>query len=158
MTVQSNLRRMADRLRGVLPNAFGVREYDVLMRVNTWSGPLAGQGIKSTTETPLLVNGQRCKVEQVSQRDIIASAGLYQDQDVKIGPLTPPFTNLDGSPGGVDRAIIETPLGGAGVEVLFKITGPAYPTGAWFERVRAELMKGNYHWTLVLRKLGVQNV
>lgn len=144
-----------DRYRGMLDSVWGLRQYSVLVRVNTWAGgtlPGAQGASKTPVDTPLLVDGKRPNVEQLSQRDILASGGLYQDQDLKVGPLTPPFPG-----GGTELAAFEPPVTGSGTEVLFKVTGPAYPGGAWFKRVGAEVIRGNFHFHLILRKTAEQD-
>jgi hypothetical protein len=140
---------------------WGLRLYDVLVRVTTWAGGtdayanVAGAqgGTATHVDTALTVNGARLKVEQLTQKDIIASGGLYQDQDIKIGPLTP--YDASAYPAGIDPSTFD-PAPNSNMTVLFQVTGPAYPTGAWFQKVGMELLNSNFHYYLVLRKTGQQ--
>jgi len=144
-----------DLYRGGLNTLWDLRRYDVAVVVNTWSGPLVGQGTKTQVVTPLLVaGGARPRVEQVSQRDVIASGGLLQDLDFRVGPLTPV------SPGfpsiGIDPTKFDPAAVGPNVEVLFKLTGPGMTGGALFKKVGQDVSR-NFRLTIVLRKTGEQN-
>ncbi|WP_437767177.1 hypothetical protein WMF27_20545 [Sorangium sp. So ce281] len=161
MSVRTAFLPILDKYRGMLDTVWDLRRYDVVVRINTWTpGTLPGaQGsTKGPVDTPLLVNGGRVKVEQLTQRDIIASGGLYQDQDLKIGPLTPPYTNAQGLPAGTNPTVFDPVISGSNTEVLFKITGPGYPTGAWFKKIGQELPKANFAYYLIVRKTAAQHV
>lgn len=153
MSIRDAYLPILDTYRGLLNTAWDLRRYDVIVRVSTWTGGLlpGDQGsTKSHVDTQLTCNGARVKVDQLSQRDILASGGIYQDQDVKVGPLTP---NAASYPSGITPATFD-PAPGSNVTVLFQITGPAYPSGAWFQKVGMELLNSNFHYFLVLRKTG----
>ena len=156
MGIRDGYLSVLDQYRGQLDTLWGLRLYDVLMRVSTWpTGTLPGaQGAtKAAVDTPVVVaGGARPKVEQLVQRDVLASGGLYQDQDLKIGPLTPKSA---GFPAGVDPATFD-PLEGSNVEVLFQLTGPAFPTGAWFKKI-GQQFTGTFGLYLIVRKTGAQN-
>jgi hypothetical protein len=145
-----------DSYRGALDTVYGLRRFDVTVRVTTWApGSLPGsQGsTKVPVDTPLTVNGDaRPKVEQLSQRTIIASGGLYQDQDLRIGPLTPSYSVANG----IDPSVFD-PAGASNVEVLFLLQGPGLPAaGAWFSKVGQEVT-ANFHYHLVVRAAGAVN-
>ncbi len=162
MSIRDAFLPILDTYRGWLDGGWGLRQYDVVLRVTTWKIGLANApypgapgAAKTVVDTPLLVDGQRVKVELVTQKDIIASGGLYQDQDLKIGPITPAFT-LNAVQKGFDPATLDPAVSGAN-EVLFKITGPNYPSGAWFKKVGQEIPMGNFHYYLIVRKSAVQS-
>jgi len=141
-----------DKYRGKLNTTWDLRRFDVVVRVNTWSGVRAGKGTVTTTDTPLLCNGGRPKVEQVSSRDIIASAGRYQDQDLKVGPMTPPYTDANGNPAGTDITDFEPAVVGSSTEVLYKVNGPGIPpAGDWYTKISSETWE-NFSYYVVLRK------
>jgi hypothetical protein len=153
-------RSLLDRYRGMLDGTWGLRLYSVTVRVNAWSGTLPGQqgATKTPTETPLLAGGGRPRVEQVSQRDVIASAGLYEEQDLRIGPLTPAFTDpATGAPGGIDPSLFDPLVNGGPTEVLFRVDGPGLPA-AWYKKVGTEIIPGNFRYCFVVRKTGEQGV
>lgn len=153
MTPRNAWLPVLDLYRGTLDTIWGLRQYDVLVRVSTWAGGLlpGDQGsTKTHVDTALTCNGARVRVDQLSQKDILASGGLYQDQDLRVGPLTPKSSAF---PTGFDPLTFD-PAPGTNATVLFQITGPAYPTGAWFQKMGLELFKSNFHYHLVLRKTG----
>lgn len=156
MTVRDAYLPILDVYRGALDDVWGLRRFDVTVRVSTWApGSLPGsQGAtKAPVDTPLTVyGGARPKVELVSQATIIASGGLYQDQDLRIGPLTPAY----GIASGVDPAVFD-PSAASNVEILFLLVGPGLPAGgAWFKKVGQEVT-GNFRYSLVVRATGATN-
>lgn len=162
MSIRDAFLPVLDTYRGWLDTGWGLRQYDVVIRTITWkigaanaTYPGAPGATKTFVDTPLLVNGARVKVEQLSQRDIIASGGLYQDQDLKIGPITPSYVKGAGT-GGFDPSTLDPTTTGAN-EVLFKITGPNFPTGAWFKKIGQEIVHANFHYYVIVRKNGVQS-
>lgn len=156
MTVRDAYLPILDLYRGALDSVWGLRRFNVYVRVNTWTpGALPGsQGAtKDPVETPLLCYGNgRPKVEQVSQATIIASGGLYEDRDLRIGPLTPAYSIASG----IDPAVFD-PVGASNVEILFRLYGPGLPqAGAWYRKVGQEIT-ANFHYSLVVRATGATN-
>lgn len=156
MSIRDAYLPILDLYRGALNSVWDLRRFDVTVRVTTYApGTLPGaQGsTKDAVDTPLTVyGGGRPKVEQVSQATIIASGGLYQDQDLRIGPLTPAY----GIASGIDPAVFD-PAGSSNTEVLFLIAGPGLPSGgAWYKKVGQEVT-GNFHYSLVVRATGATN-
>jgi hypothetical protein len=148
MSFASNLLPLLDRARSIGAQ-LGLRQSDVLVRVIQWSGDVPGEGTKTVTDTPLLVNGRRPKVAQVSNRDAMLSAGAYTNQDMRIGPLTPPFPG-----GGVAYGTLDPPVT-LGTEVHFRITGPGVPAGGlWYKRVGSEADSA-LHVYLIVRTTGI---
>jgi hypothetical protein len=130
-----------DEIRGI-PADLGKRAYSVTVRVNAWTGGRPGsQGSsKVTTDTPLLVNGNRSnpKVVQADSDDAIASGGLYTNEDLTVGPLTPAYAaSFDRQSAGVAYDTLDPAvLGNTVDEIFFLVKGPGMPPGgAWFERV-----------------------
>ncbi len=153
-TIREAYLPVLDLYRGMLASTWDLRRYDVTVRVNTWSGALVGEGTKTTVNTPLLVNGQRPKVTQVTQKQIIMSHGLYQDQDLMVGPLTPPFA------GGGTAVIVFDPSNAApNVELLFVVSGGPGDTdaGGDFYRLVAQEDTHNFRYMIVLRRTGESN-
>lgn len=147
--------RALDKIRGI-PGRIklrdeGLRLYTVSIRVRTWSGSRPGVDASTSTDanTYFYVDAgtHRPHVEQVSQRDIIASDGQYQDQDLKVGPITPPYTG-----GGVDITAFDPTPGNSPTEVFFKIEGPGMATGgSWFRKVGQDVSHA-LSYTFVLRR------
>ena len=136
MSLRDDLLPLIDSIRGI-PGDLGLRRHVVTIRVRTWSGERVGLGTRLDTETVLSVGAgaYNPKVTRVSQKDIVASGGLYQSNDVKVGPLTPEYLG-----GGAAVAVLDpetTPM--LPKEILFRIEGDGYPDGgAWFEKISTE--------------------
>lgn len=148
MTVRDALLPALDVVRGV-GGTMGLRPYSVTIRVRTWSGPIIGNGTKTDVDSALTVsNGtQPPMVRQLSGRDVIASGGVFTDQDYEVGPLTPPY------PGSVDNSAlaISHPDTSGNVELFFKLVGPEIPGGAWFRRV-GQKSTSALGYSVILRK------
>jgi hypothetical protein len=92
------------------------------------------------------------RVVQVTQRDIIMSGGAYQDQDLKVGPITPPYRG-----GAADNSAITVfdPLpNGSPVEIFFNVSGPGMAVGgSWFEKFQMTVTKP-FSYQFVIRRSG----
>lgn len=148
MTLRSGLLPALDAIRGI-PDALGLRLYTVSIRVRTWSGTRPGvdSSTPSDADKYFYVDAgtHRPHVVQVTQRDIIASGGVYQDQDVKVGPITPPYTG-----GGVDITAFDPAMTSSPVEVFFLISGPGMAAGgSWYRKVGQDVSRPlSYFFTL----------
>lgn len=152
-TLRDSLLPALDVIRGI-PAQMGLRPHTVSITVRTWSGSRAGLGSNTDTTTGIKqdLGIYPIKVRNMSQKDIIASGGLYTDQDVVAGPITPPYIGslLDNNA----IAIFDPPSQGA--EVFFLITGPGYPTaGAYFKKI-GQRVDTPMRYTLYLRKTAEQ--
>lgn len=164
MSFASDLRADLDEIRAI-PDELGLRPFDVLVRVITWSGADpsgrtgVGVGTSSYADTPFLVGyGHRPKVRQMTARDVIASGGLYHDQDLKVGPLTPAYPSANDHPsGGVAYCAIDPPVTGVPTQVYYRVSGNGLPgAGVWFDKFRdmADHAMNSY---FVLRRSANQN-
>lgn len=129
MTLRDSCLPIFESARVLLADV-GLRRYDVTMRVVTWSGPRVGDGTRTAVDAPLAIQGRRPGVRQVSQKDIIASGGKYQDGDYRIGPFTPSFPG-----GGLEPVDFNPAADATAREVYYKIVGPGLESGAWFSKV-----------------------
>ena len=134
----------------------GLRRFDVMMRVVEWSGTDIGEGTKTVTDTPLLVQGNRPGVCHVSQKDIIASGGVWEEHDMQIGPFTPRFSGASGpiTSGGLEPPDFNPPADGTSREVYYKITGPGLENGAWFTKIGEKTTAFSYVFTV--RKIATE--
>ena len=157
LTLRSGLLPAIDALRGI-PGILGLQLYTVQVAYVTWSGSTIGQGTKSVSalQTLKVAGGTGLvTVRQVTQKDIINSNNFYQNQDLKVGQMTPPYT---GSAKDDDQInIFDPPVTGTPTEVLFFVTGPGYSQGAWFTKVGDNVSKP-FSWWVFLRKSGYVNV
>jgi hypothetical protein len=152
MSLVSSCRPIFESARVLLAD-MGFRQHDVSMRVITWSGQTVGDGTRTAVDTPLLIQGRRPGVRLVSQKDIIASGGLYEDGDYRIGPFTPAYSEPGATypVGGIDVSVFNPPTSGAAREIYFRLTGPGMPDGAWFAKIE-QSVAGSFSLLFVVRK------
>jgi len=136
MTIRDDCLPVFESARVLLADV-GLRRFDVVMRVVVWSGQTVGEGTKTVTDTPLVIQGKRPGVRRVKQEDIVASGGTYEDLDMRIGPFTPAFTGALGpiASGGLNPVAFNPATDASSREVYYKITGPGLEAGAWFTKV-----------------------
>ena len=99
------------------------------------------------------------KVRQVTQRDIVASGGLYHAQDMKVGPLTPsyPGSQQNGQGGGVAYSTIDPVVSGQTVEVYYGISGASLPgVHVWYDKF-SDTTDHAMNSTIILRRSANQN-
>lgn len=154
MTIQTSCLPLFEAARVLLADA-GLRRYDVVMRVVVWSGQSAGEGTKTTTDTPLRIQGKRPGVRRMKSEDVVASGGLYSDVDMRIGPFTPSFTGAGGpyASGGLEPVAFDPAKDASTRTIHYKITGPGMEAGAWFKKIAQETDSAfSYYFTV--RKTG----
>jgi hypothetical protein len=153
---------LLDQVRGI-SGILGFRPTTVTIRVVTWTGR-PGVGTSSYVDTPLQVmtatsTPQNPRVVPITNKDILASGGLYTEEDVKVGPLTPQFAASAGlAGGGYAPSAINPPQGTAGAsykEIHFKLAGGGYQFPVWFERIGDSVISTTRYF-LVLRRAGNQ--
>lgn len=149
MSFVDDLRRMADDVRGNVPGALGLRPHTVTVRVRTWTGARAGLGTKTDVDTVITnAGGYGPRVVQVSAKDVVASGGLYEAGDYRIGPISRDYTG-----GGTTDAALNPATTSTAREVFFCITGPGFPSsGQWFKRVNDEGYKRHTQTMVVVRE------
>lgn len=147
-TLVQSLLPVLDDARGILDD-FGLRPFEVFVRVRDWSGDVAGQGTATDVDTEITVaSGKRPKVVEVKSRDVVASGGAIAATTYKVGPLTPDYGT------GGSRADVLDPPVSPGREVLFVVTGPGLaPEGVLCKRVDGEGFSP-FKWFLYLERLG----
>lgn len=116
-----------DRLRALTgPSRFDIRPASLSVVTRKWTSGIVGVEPDDATK-PAFVDARLdlpaiYKVRQVTTREIASSGGRYESSDVKVGPITPAYTNADGSTGGVSEAQLK-PDGDAGTEILYELVG-----------------------------------
>jgi len=149
-----------DKIRGI-PGRIklrdqGLRLYTVSIKVKTWTGTRPGVDTSTATDADSTfwvdAGKHKPRVVQVTQRDIIMSGGAYQDQDLKVGPITPPYRG-----GTADHSAITVfdPLpNGSPVEIFFLVQGPGMAVeGSWFEKFQMTVTKP-FSYQFVIRRTG----
>lgn len=150
MAFVDRLRARVTKVRA-LADAFGVRQYTVAVRVNTWSGDERGDGNQVSTLTTDTVavteaGGKPPKVRWLSteQRAVYGAAGVggFASELVEVGPITPGNT--------LRSALQPSTSGNDTVEWI--LTGPKYPDGARFSLKEIRDDRG-YQFKVVLEKV-----
>jgi len=150
-TFRDSILPAVDIIRAI-PGALGLRLFTVAVFTRTWTGARVGLGVNTDVTTGLKVDLgiYQTKITLLSANDIIASGGAYTDQDIRVGPITPPFAGsfADGDAITVfDPAVLANPTG-----VFFTIKGPGYPAaGAVFKKISQDVTK-SFRYTFVVRK------
>lgn len=153
LTLRDALLPAIDAIRGI-PAQLGLRLYTVAITARTWTGARPGIGTSSDVTTGIKIDLgiYQTKVTQITERDIIASGGLYNDQDLRVGPITPPFAGSTADNSAI--SVFDPPVGAAPVELFFLITGPNMPAGgAYFKRIGVDVSK-SFRYMFTIRKTG----
>lgn len=149
MSLADDLKPVIDRARAIA-GSLGFRPYTVSLVVRSWSGARPGLGTATTTETPLTVaDGQNPKVKKISQREVIASGGLYQAQDLEV-TLTAAYSG-----GGYATTDFDPTPTSSPTEVYFRVEGPGIPSGGCKFKKVAQTVDSALTYRLVLRNDGV---
>lgn len=154
MSLRDSLLPRIDKIRDI-PGRLGLRLFRVFVRTTDaalTSGQNAdfGEGTVTHTETELLTSGgYPPHVKSLSTQEVVASAGLYVDEDLRVGPLTPDYTV-----GGISVADLDPSVTPNRV-LAIRVTGPGYPIAGALFRVQAREFNAPFHYSLVIRKSGV---
>ena len=135
-----------------LPGALGLRLFSVSIVQRTWAGTRAGLGTSTDVATGLKVDLgiYQTKITLISANDAIASGGLYTNQDLRVGPITPPFSGSFAD--GDAITVFEPVVGASPTEIFFNVKGPGYPAaGAWFSKISQDVTK-SFRYTFVIRR------
>lgn len=135
--LDEELRASLDAVRSI-PAILGLRPFQVVVRQRVWSGERAGLGTKTDSDGYLTVDGYAPKVKQLSQKDVVASGGFFQDQDLEI-TFTPSYDVACGS-GGFNTSFFDPPTTNNPTELFFKVYGPGLPSiGAWYKKINQRI-------------------
>lgn len=152
MTVRTAILPALDKVRSILgPTVMDLRPTSVTIVTRTWSGGRRGVGTASdaTVALPTWV-----KVRMVTAREIAQSGGRYEQGDLRIGPITPAFTDSLGNTGGFTEAQL-APKGAQGVEIIYKLAQQAGASGiAASEAYLVEMRRDkSFRFELIVGKL-----
>lgn len=148
----NNIRASLDKIRGI-PAILGLRPYSLSVRIRSWSGERIGLGTATIVDQDLSVaDGYQPRIRQLSQKDILASNGLYSDQDLEI-LLTPLFVSICGI-GGYSTDSFDPPIYPNPIEILFNIKGNGHPPeGSWYKKI-SQSTDLALTFTIIIRKTG----
>ncbi len=158
MPLRESLRRLADGIRGGVPGRMGLRTVAVGIVSRTWDAVLPGEGSPTVTTYRVLNDGYNPKVEEVSSRDVMASGGLYQAGDFRIGPITPFYVTGGTEPSDLDPVVPPSAFNDTSREV-FVVLKTAPEEGAqliWCRRVATDNDAANFRRILVARRTADQ--
>ena len=142
-----------DTIRGI-GDSLGLRRFTCSTVLRVWSGARVGLGsnVDSTKEFRLSAGAHRVRIRQLSSREIVASGGYYSDQDLKIGPITPPYPGSDADNSTI--AIFDPTPDGVPAEYWFKIEGDGIPSGgAWYKKLTQTTTRP-LHYEVIVRNTG----
>lgn len=142
-----------DTIRGI-PDTLGLRRFTVTSVVRTWSGTRVGLGTNTDAPSKMSVSlgNAKIRVRQLSQKEIVASGGFYADQDLRIGPITPPYTGSAGDNNSI--GIFDPEPSGGAVELFFHIEGPEMPAGGLWMKKISQTVTLPLHFEFVVRHTG----
>ena len=145
----------SDQVRAI-PGILGLRPYQVSVRKRTWTGERVGLGTKTDADGYLTVaDGYSPRVKQLTQKDIVASGGLYSDQDLEI-TITASYDVVCGT-GGYDPSFFDPLPTSSPIEIYFKVYGPGLPSiGAWYKKISQRLDSATTY-KIIIRKTGELN-
>ncbi len=155
LTLRDGLLPALDAIRAI-PDYLGFRLHNVTVVQRVWSGQQIGDGTSTSTSFPLRVNkgANPVKVRLVSQKESVASGGVYSVEDLVVGPMTPPYPGSTADH--TDPSIFDPPTGSQPTEFFFNVTGPGYRSeGEWFA-LREKHVDKPLRYTLILKKTGEQ--
>lgn len=132
---------MVDAVRAIAgPSGLDVRVYQLTIITRTWPDGRPGLGKPSDVA---LVLPKIYKIENISAKEIAASGGRYQQEDIRVGPVTPAFSG-----GGYSEAQL-APEGANGVEIIYQLSDGTKTT----DYALVEIKTGAaFHYTLVIRR------
>jgi hypothetical protein len=150
-TLRSSLLPAVDLIRGI-PGQLGLRLFTVVVLQRVWLGQRVGIGatVDSPSSIKVALGTFPTKVSMLSTRDVVSSNGLYTDQDLIVGPITPPYTGSTADNNAI--ALFDPPVGANLAEIFFNIVGPGYPAaGAWFKKISQNVTR-SFRYSFICRK------
>jgi hypothetical protein len=158
--LRDKLLTVVSKLR-LLPTNFGVRVYQVFVRVSVRDASpsvlfdVPGAGTATVTETELVEpNGARPKVEFVNEADIIASGGLLSDEDLIVDFITPEHTTY--VVGGIPSNLLEPTEENTATQITYRVSGIGIEEGSIFKKISTHTHLP-FRYKIILRKIGVND-
>lgn len=151
-TLREAMLRTADVVRGLTaPAIWDYRTVKVTVKRRVWSGGEAGAG--TAVDTVLTDLPQALRITSLSEREIAGSGGRYETGDVKVGPITPTYSNVGGYSGGFTPPQLDPAPGTAatGTEIIYFLSG----TMAGEYRLLSSDTIGAVSYRMVLRRTRV---
>jgi hypothetical protein len=146
-----------DQVRAVLgPNVMDQRSTSVTILTQSWSQGQRGAGLATIITTTSLPS--YTKVRHVSLREIAQSGGLFEDDDVIVGPITPQYTFQVGAQlktGGFTEAQLKPVLtvNDNGTQVIYRLALQSGATGIVGDYTLISFRRDRtYRFMLVLRR------
>ena len=150
-TLRDALLPAVDIIRGI-PGALGLRLFTVVVFTRAWSGSRVGIGTNTDTQTGVKIDLgiYQTKVRQLTEKDVVASGGLYSMQDYEVGPITPPYT---GSAADNDAiSVFDPPTTSNPQEIYFQIQGPGLAGATNYFKKKAQNVSKNFRYTFIVER------
>lgn len=141
----------------------GLIPFKVFVRIREWSGERQGDGSEFRDGPDLQItvgkgkDKQPVRVRMTTNKDIIASGGIYRDRDLRVGPITPDYgPDSTGASGGFGQALLDpSPKGDTTTEIFWRVEGgDMAPGGSWYEKIGQETTA--LHTYVMLRSTGTK--
>ena len=142
----ASLRAIADRARKIKTP---INTTNIVVRTRTWTGEV---GTPPFTDSDLVLD-PAIDCQKPSVKEVMTSGGYYELDDVKVGPITPPYS-VPGRSGGYTTAQIAPATAGPlpkNVEIKYILSGAL----AGEYRLQHLQEEQAFHYTLVLRRRSV---
>jgi hypothetical protein len=128
VSLRTRMLPVFDRLRALTgPTRFDIRPTSLSVVTRRWASGTVGVEPDDPTAVPYsetrLDLPAVYKVRQVTTREMASSGGRYETGDVKVGPITPTYTNADGSTGGVSEPQLKPAPPDAATEIVYELVG-----------------------------------
>lgn len=111
------------------PSGLDILPTSVSIVTRTWNEGRRGAGGADNYTEQALCLPQGITVRHLATREIAGSGGRFEQGDMLVGPIRPPFTDpVSGATGGFTEAQIKPP-GQQGVEIIWRLTS-TQPNGS----------------------------
>jgi hypothetical protein len=99
------------------PLVMDLRPTSVAIITRTWDMGQRGAGVGRDAPLPL---PNYTKVRHLSVREIADSGGVFEDGDIRVGPITPVYA-INGITGGFTEAQLNPPIPTNSIQVIYRV-------------------------------------
>lgn len=118
---QSILPALAEIDEVLGPSGLDILPTNVAIVTRTWTKGRRGAGAPDAyVEAPMQLP-QTVTVRHLTTREVASSGGTFEQGDLLVGPIRPPFTDENGQPGGFTEEQIKPEVRTQGVEILWRL-------------------------------------
>jgi hypothetical protein len=131
------------------PSVLDLRPTSVSIITRTWDMGQRGAGTARDGALPL---PNWTKVRHITTREIMDSGGVFEDGDVRVGPVTPAY-NYQGSVGGFTPAQLNPPIPTNATQIIYRLASQSGSSGIVGDYTILDLERDKtLHFILNLRR------